>query len=80
MRSIVNGLLLLLLLAPLATAQDKNQKAKPIDLSITAVGRQHHPIQTKSKEAQELFRPGHHSDLRLQSRRSSAIVSTCGGT
>jgi hypothetical protein len=31
---IVNGLFVLLLLAPLATAQDKNQKAKPIDLSI----------------------------------------------
>jgi hypothetical protein len=58
MRSIVNGLLVLLLLAPVAAAQDKNQKAKPIDLSITAVGRQHHPIHTKSKEAQEFFDQG----------------------
>ena len=58
MRSIVNSLLVLLLLVPLATAQDKNQKAKPIDLSITAVGRQHHPIHTKSKEAQEFFDQG----------------------
>jgi tetratricopeptide (TPR) repeat protein len=55
---IVNGLFVLLLLAPLATAQDRNQKAKPIDLSITAVGRQHHPIHTKSKEAQEFFDQG----------------------
>jgi tetratricopeptide (TPR) repeat protein len=55
---IVNGLFVLLLLAPLATAQDRNQKAKPIDLSITAVGRQHHPIHTKSEEAQEFFDQG----------------------
>src|SRR4029077_9891764 len=55
---IVNGLFVLLLLAPLATAQDRNQKAKPIDLSITAVGRQHHPIHTKSQEAQEFFDQG----------------------
>jgi len=55
---IVNGLFVLLLLAPLATAQDRNRKAKPIDLSITAVGRQHHPIHTKSKEAQEFFDQG----------------------
>src|SRR4029077_17044423 len=57
MRSIVKGLFVLML-ATLVTAQDKNQKAKPLDLSITAVGRQHHPIHTKSKEAQEFFDQG----------------------
>jgi len=31
---------------------------KPADLSLTAVGRQHHPIATKSKEAQEYFEQG----------------------
>jgi len=31
---------------------------KTADLSLTAVGRQHHPIQTKSKEAQEYFDQG----------------------
>ncbi len=39
-------------------AQDKNTKPKPVDLSMTAVGRQHHPIQTTSKEAQEYFDQG----------------------
>jgi hypothetical protein len=57
MRSIVNGLFVLML-ATVAAAQDKNQKAKPIDLSITVVARQHHPIHTKSKEAQEFFNQG----------------------
>ena len=57
MRSIANGLFVLML-ATLVAAQDKNQKATPIDLSITAVGRQHHPIHTKSKEAQEFFDQG----------------------
>jgi tetratricopeptide (TPR) repeat protein len=31
---------------------------KTADLSLTAVGRQHHPIQTKSREAQEYFDQG----------------------
>jgi tetratricopeptide (TPR) repeat protein len=54
----VNGLFAVLLFALLTCAQDKNQKAKPVDLSITAVGRQHHPIHTTSKEAQEYFDQG----------------------
>ncbi len=58
MRSIVKGLIAILVCSAFVTAQDKDQKAKPIDLSITAVGRQHHPIQTKSKEAQEFFDQG----------------------
>ncbi|HEY1468490.1 MAG TPA: hypothetical protein VGF61_05560 [Candidatus Acidoferrum sp.] len=58
MRTIVNGLGALLLLASPVSAQDKSEKAKPIDLSMTAVGRQHHPMQTKSKEAREFFDQG----------------------
>ena len=32
--------------------------SKSADLSLTAVGRQHHPIQTSSKEAQDYFDQG----------------------
>lgn len=58
MRSTVKALLLILMTTTFVSAQDKTTKAKPIDLSITAVGRQHHPIETKSKEAQEYFDQG----------------------
>ncbi len=58
MRTIVNGLFVVSLFASMVSAQDKNQKAKPVDLSITAVGRQHHPIHTTNKEAQEYFDQG----------------------
>src|SRR5215475_4515194 len=39
-------------------AQEKKASDKPADLSLTAVGRQHHPIHTSSKEAQEYFDQG----------------------
>jgi tetratricopeptide (TPR) repeat protein len=39
-------------------AQDKRSSEQPADLSLTAVGRQHHPIETKSKEAQDYFDQG----------------------
>jgi tetratricopeptide (TPR) repeat protein len=39
-------------------AQDKKAADKPADLSLTAEGRQHHPIQTSSKEAQDYFDQG----------------------
>ncbi len=58
MRSIAKGLFVMLAFTALAMAQEKNQKTRPVDLSMTAVGRQHHPIQTKSKEAQEYFDQG----------------------
>ena len=41
-----------------AFAQKAAPSGKTADLSLTAVGRQHHPIQTKSKEAQEYFDQG----------------------
>src|SRR5262249_59643801 len=39
-------------------AQEKKPSDKPADLSLTAVGRQHHPIRTSSKEAQDYFDQG----------------------
>ena len=45
-------------LACAADAQDKAVSSKPADLSLTEVGRQHHPIQTSSAEAQAYFDQG----------------------
>lgn len=53
---IIAGLCTLLL--GLSFAQDKKPSEKPADLSLTAVGRQHHPIQTSSTEAQDYFDQG----------------------
>ena len=58
MRSIVNGLALLLICMTPAAGQEKTSSAKPADLSLTAVGRQHHPIATKNEEAQLYFDQG----------------------
>jgi tetratricopeptide (TPR) repeat protein len=58
MRSVIIGLLFLLAGSTLVIAQDKLLPLKQADLSLTAVGRQHHPIQTKSREAQEYFDQG----------------------
>src|SRR6266705_4567307 len=41
-----------------ADAQEKRAADKAADLSLTAVGRQHHAIQTSSNEAQEYFDQG----------------------
>jgi len=41
-----------------ASAQQTAPAAKAADLSMTAVGRVHHPIATKSREAQEYFDQG----------------------
>jgi tetratricopeptide (TPR) repeat protein len=41
-----------------ANAQEKAPSNKSADLSLTAVGRQHHPIQTTSAPAQEYFDQG----------------------
>ena len=59
MSKLVSFLLLCLAFAGFAFAQsDAVLAGKTADLSLTAVGRQHHPIQTKSKEAQEYFDQG----------------------
>ena len=47
-----------LCLSSAAAQQTPPEKGKSADLSMTAVGRQHHPIATKSKEAQEYFDQG----------------------
>jgi hypothetical protein len=41
-----------------AVAQEKKPAERSPDLSLTAIGRQHHPIQTKSAEAQAFFDQG----------------------
>ena len=53
-------IMLVLLLPCLTAAQTQNKSAgdKPVDLSMTAIGRHHHAIQTKSREAQEYFDQG----------------------
>jgi len=51
-------LLLCFMTCELGYAQGGASSGKTADLSLTAVGRQHHPIQTPSKEAQEYFDQG----------------------
>src|SRR5271165_2079992 len=58
MRSIVKGLVLFVVCLSLAAGQDKTAPAKLVDLSLTAVGRQHHAIAAKSKEVQLYFDQG----------------------
>ena len=58
MRSLSRGLLLFMLCASLVLAQKKPAPPKQPDLSLTAIGRQHHPIQTKSPLAQQYFDQG----------------------
>lgn len=58
MRSIVNALVLLFVCMIPAAGQEKTASTKPADLSLTAVGRQHHPIATKNEEAQLYFDQG----------------------
>ena len=58
MRSIVNTLVLFLVCMVPAVGQEKTSSSKPADLSLTAVGRQHHPIATKNEEAQLYFDQG----------------------
>jgi tetratricopeptide (TPR) repeat protein len=41
-----------------AAAQEKKAAERSPDLSLTAIGRQHHPIQTKNVEAQAFFDQG----------------------
>ncbi len=58
MSSLLRGLFVFLLSASFAAAQQKTTPSKQPDLSLTAVGRQHHPIHTKSPQAQEYFDQG----------------------
>jgi tetratricopeptide (TPR) repeat protein len=64
----------------LAAAQEKPAPPKAADLSMTAVGRQHHPIATKSKRAQDYFDQGitliygfNHGEAARSFQRAAAI-------
>ena len=50
--------LLICVVSQVCFAQGNAPAAKTADLGLTAVGRQHHPIHTSSKEAQEYFDQG----------------------
>jgi tetratricopeptide (TPR) repeat protein len=58
----MRAVLILLILAAVsslaAAAQSQKSAETPPDLALTAVGRQHHAIQTKSREAQDFFDQG----------------------
>ena len=58
MSTLVRLFLLFFALSELVCAQHTAPAGKTVDLSLTAVGRQHHPIHTNSKEAQEYFDQG----------------------
>ena len=58
MRSPLRGLFVFLLGIHAIIAQENTPHTKQADLSLTAIGRQHHPIQTKSTQAQEYFDQG----------------------
>jgi len=58
MRSFRSVLLLFPCWLSVVGAQQNVPAPKAADLSMTAVGRQHHPIATKNKEAQEYFDQG----------------------
>jgi tetratricopeptide (TPR) repeat protein len=54
----IPAIIALLFCSTAAFAQQQASPKKAADLSLTAVGRQHHPIRTSSKEAQEYFDQG----------------------
>ncbi|HLK04957.1 MAG TPA: hypothetical protein VKT53_11010 [Candidatus Acidoferrum sp.] len=58
MRSIISCFIAGTLFASALVGQQKKQSEKPADLSLTAVGRQHHPIHTSNPEAQAYFDQG----------------------
>jgi tetratricopeptide (TPR) repeat protein len=58
MRSLAAALLALLFSAFPACTQEKPEPKQAADLSLTVVGRQHHPIHTNSKETQGYFDQG----------------------
>src|SRR5262249_8018497 len=58
MAMLARMVLLFFVLSECALAQSALSAGKTADLSLSAVGRQHHPIQTRSREAQEYFDQG----------------------
>lgn len=58
MRIVLTALILVTVCSLSAVAQQQKPAERPPDLSLTAIGRQHHAIETKSKEAQDYFDQG----------------------
>jgi hypothetical protein len=58
MRVIATSLIFAVICGPGAAAPQRNTAERPPDLSLTAIGRQHHAIDTKNKEAQAYFDQG----------------------
>ena len=58
MRALKTCLLMFAILAGGAAGQEKKSAEKKPDLALTAVGRHHHAIATKSREAQDFFDQG----------------------
>ncbi len=58
MRSLITALFVCLLCNAFVSSQEKTSSPKQPSLSLTAVGRQHHQIQTQSRAAQEYFDQG----------------------
>ena len=58
MRELKTCLLMFAILAGGAAGQEKKSAEKKPDLALTAVGRHHHAIATKSREAQDFFDQG----------------------
>ncbi|HYL61947.1 MAG TPA: hypothetical protein VE077_04930 [Candidatus Methylomirabilis sp.] len=72
--------MLLAVLCLAGSAQEKTASERPIDLWLTAVGRQHHQIQTTSREAQTYFDQGltlvygfNHEEAERSFRRASEL-------
>ena len=58
MRALLAGIILASFYSTCGVAQEKKAVERRPDLSLTAVGRQHHAIQTQNKEAQDYFDQG----------------------
>jgi tetratricopeptide (TPR) repeat protein len=58
MRALLAGIILASFYSTCGVAQEKKAVERQPDLSLTAVGRQHHAIQTQNKEAQDYFDQG----------------------
>ena len=58
MRTLLAGIILASFYSTCGVAQEKKVVERRPDLSLTAVGRQHHAIQTQNKEAQDYFDQG----------------------
>jgi tetratricopeptide (TPR) repeat protein len=82
MRSLLHVVLMLPFFLNPVKAQQNAPAAKTADLSMTAVGRQHHPIATKSQEAQDYFDQGltliygfNHEEAARSFRRAAELDS-----